>query len=114
MKKNGPSPQQWNTSKKTVKNFGPKDKVSLGKCPLCQSQIVEYPKSYSCDQWSKGCKAVIWKEIAGLTLKKTHVKVLLTKGKTERLKGFKSKKGKPFEASLIFSKEGKVQFSFES
>ncbi|MEC8624092.1 MAG: DNA topoisomerase III [Bdellovibrionota bacterium] len=111
--KNSPN-RQW-TSTQFKKNGSKKfNKTILGKCPLCKSKIVEYPKSFSCEQWSKGCPAVIWKEIAGLTLNRSHVKVLLTNGKTERLKGFKSKKGKPFEASLIFSKEGKVQFSFES
>ncbi len=106
--------KKWTPTKERKSGAKKFNRTVLGKCPLCQNKIVEYPKSFSCDQWSKGCPAVIWKEIAGLTLNKSHVKVLLTNGKTERLKGFKSKKGKPFEASLVFSKEGKVQFSFES
>ena len=41
--KNCPSPQKWNTSKKTVKNFGQKDKGVSWKCLGVKSQIVEYP-----------------------------------------------------------------------
>ena len=113
MKKGSPANKQWTSTQERKKGSTKFNQTVLGKCPLCQSKIVEYPKSFSCDQWRNGCPAVIWKEIAGLTLDRSHVKVLLTNGKTERLKGFKSKKGKPFEATLIFSKEGKVQFSFE-
>lgn len=114
MEGNPPPKRKWTSSPERKNGSKTLNKKVVGKCPLCKGKIVEYPKSFSCDQWNKGCPAVIWKEIAGLTLNRSHVKVLLTGGKTERLKGFKSKKGRPFEASLIFSKEGKVQFSFES
>jgi DNA topoisomerase-3 len=90
-----------------------KEKSLLGKCPLCQGPIMDYPKSFSCGRWNQGCPLVIWKEIAGKKLGVTHVKSLLVKGKTEKIKGFKSKKGRPFEAKLMFSNEGKVRFSFD-
>ena len=45
-----------------------------------------------------------------LDLKKTHVKVFLTKGKLERLKGFKSKKGKPLKQASSFPKREKFSF----
>jgi DNA topoisomerase-3 len=32
--------------------------------------------------------------------------------KTDLIKGFKSKAGKPFDAYLIMNKEGKVEFEF--
>jgi DNA topoisomerase-3 len=90
------------------------NKTSVGTCPLCKGQIVDFPKSFSCERWNQGCPSVIWKKVAGKKLGIAHVKALLGEGKTEKIKGFKSKKGRPFEARLIFSKEGKVTFSFDN
>jgi DNA topoisomerase-3 len=38
-----------------------------------------------------------------------QIKLLITKGKTGVLKGFKSKEGNPFEAALEFA-DGRVKF----
>ena len=98
------------------KNIGPlnRKKDSVGICPLCQGRVVDFPKSFSCERWNQGCPSVIWKQVAGKKLGISHIKSLLTEGKTEKIKGFKSKKGRPFEARLMFSKEGKVTFSFDN
>ena len=90
-----------------------KEKSLWGECPLCQGPIMDYPKSFSCGRWNQGCPLIIWKEVAGKKLGVTHVKSLLAKGRTEKIKGFKSKKGRAFEAKLMFSNEGKVTFSFD-
>ena len=65
-------------------------------------------KSFSCDD----CDFVIWKKIAGRSTSKSLAQVLLNKGKSQKLKGFKSKSGKRFSAVLIL-KEGKVEFDFK-
>jgi len=89
-------------------------KEVLGKCPLCGSDIIEGKKGFGCSAWkSKGCKFVIWKQIAGKTLTKNQVKTLLEKGITGKIKGFKSKKGKKFDAKLRLSGDGKIEFAFE-
>lgn len=42
-----------------------------------------------------------------------QVSKLLQSGKTDLLKGFISKKGRPFSAYLVVGPEGKVGFEFE-
>ncbi len=87
-------------------------KLNLGPCPLCQAEIKDFPKSYSCSRWKEGCGFTIWKIVAKKKLSESIVKTLMTKKKTDMLKGFKSKAGKPFEAKLLLNAEGKVEFEF--
>jgi DNA topoisomerase-3 len=86
--------------------------VNFGACPLCQAEIRDFPKSYSCSRWKEGCGLTIWKVIAQKKLSESQVKILMTARKTPLIKGFKSKAGKPFEAYLLLNKEGKVEFEF--
>ncbi len=85
---------------------------SLGKCPLCGRDVVDYPKSYGCSGYKEGCKFAIWKEIAKKKITAKQASDLLAKGKTEELKGFKSKAGKDFQAILVLGAGGKVVFEF--
>jgi len=85
--------------------------AGLGNCPLCGASVFEQKKSYSGSGWKQGCKFVIWKTIAGKRIGVRTAKTLLTKGETSRLKGFKSKAGKSFDARLKLV-DGKVQFDF--
>lgn len=86
---------------------------SLGACPLCkQGKVVEFPKSYSCERWKEGCTFSVWKTMSSRKITEANVKKLMTKGKTDEIKGFKSKGGKQFSAKLILGKEGKVEFEF--
>ena len=55
---------------------------------------------------------MIWKTISGLTIPEVQAKKLLTKGKTDLLKGFTSKAGKKFDAYLVLKGEQK-QVGFE-
>ncbi len=87
-------------------------KIDLGPCPKCQAEIKDFPKSYSCSRWKEGCGFTIWKVMAKKKLPESVVRTLITKKKTDLLKGFKSKAGKPFEAYLLLNKEGKVEFEF--
>ena len=74
--------------------------------------MIEQPKSYGCQAWRDGCKFAIWKSIAGKRIGITTAKTLLKNGETKKLKGFKSKAGKPFEAKLKLE-AGEVRFVFE-
>jgi DNA topoisomerase-3 len=85
--------------------------AELGNCPLCGSKVQEQPRSYSCSEWKAGCKFTIWKRIAGKKISSSMARTLLIKGHTSRLKGFKSKAGKAFEARLKLV-DGKVEFDF--
>jgi len=101
--------------KKTFKK-AKKSKFSfkkIGKCPLCNEDVIIYEKSYSCSGWKSGCKFVIWKEIAGKKIDVDLAKSLLIDRKTPVLDGFMSKNGKAFSAKLKIEQIGKTVFDFE-
>jgi DNA topoisomerase-3 len=97
---------------KTYEQRDPANISFLGPCPVCSAEIRDFPKSFSCSRWKEGCTFTIWKVVANKKLSESQVKKLMNEKKTELIKGFKSKAGKPFEAYLIMSKEGKVEFEF--
>ena len=89
-------------------------KEIAGICPVCGENVLEQIKCYSCESGKNGCGFVIWKKIAGKTISLPLAKVLLSKGRSKVLKGFRSKAGKPFEAMLVITeKDGGKQVSFE-
>lgn len=83
----------------------------FGDCPLCKSAIVEGSKGYGCCNWKNGCRFIIWKQVAQRSISADEAKILLAKGQTELLDGFKSKAGKDFSAKLKIIGD-KVQFDF--
>ncbi|RPI76497.1 MAG: type IA DNA topoisomerase [Desulfobacteraceae bacterium] len=90
-----------------------KPKNILGKCPLCGLDVVETPKAYGCSGYKeKGCNFKIWKTIAGKNISEKTAETLLSTKKSKKLKGFKSKAGKNFEAALYIDDQGNVKFQF--
>ena len=87
-------------------------KTAIGKCPICKKDMLENNKSYYCEDW-ENCGFSIWKQICSKKLSSTIIKELLEKGKTKEIKGFKSKQGKTFSASLIIE-DNKVKLNFEN
>ncbi|MEG6615324.1 DNA topoisomerase III [Peptococcaceae bacterium 1198_IL3148] len=85
---------------------------SVGKCPLCGRAVVEGKKGYGCSGYKAGCQFIIWKEVAKKKLTEKQVQKLLTDGRTGEIKGFTSKAGKKFNASLMLDQNGKVKFYF--
>ena len=89
-------------------------------CPACGGALVKKSFGYGCANYNaedeNSCRFAIG-TIAGKTLSAANVKQLLTEGKTDTLRGFKSKNGKKFDACLILEKDenGKpvVNFDFE-
>lgn len=81
---------------------------TLGKCPLCGSDIIEGKKGFGCSNWKAGCKFVIWKEdefIKALNKKltKTMVKKLLKDGSV-KLTGLADKNGSTYDGSISYVK----------
>ena len=88
---------------------------SIGICPRCSKKIIALPKSYSCESGKDGCGFVIWKTIAGKEITPTQAEKLLTKGKTDLMKGLVGKSGKKFDARLKLNKSTSViEFEFDN
>ena len=88
------------------------NKEVIGKCPICNGEVVESKKSYYCSNYKSGCKFTVWKQIAGKNISKTNVKELINKGITEEISNFNSKSGKSFNAKLILNNDGNIGFKF--
>jgi DNA topoisomerase-3 len=88
------------------------DRAPLGACPKCGAPVVETKKSYGCSAWKAGCRFVIWKTVSGKRISVSQARQLLVKGRTGQLKGFKSKVGKPYTATLVLDDEHKVRLEF--
>ncbi|WP_242842591.1 DNA topoisomerase [Clostridium tyrobutyricum] len=85
---------------------------SLGVCPVCgEGNIIVGRTGYGCSRWKEGCKFFIAKNIAGKNISEAVVKKLLKDGKTNVIKGFKSKAGKNFNAALKIE-NARVTFDF--
>ena len=83
-------------------------KESVGKCPLCGSDIIETERAFGCSNWKSGCKYTIWKNdkyiaALGKDVTRPMVEILLKNGKVG-FKNLKSKKGTTFAAYLFYEK----------
>ena len=83
-------------------------KESVGKCPLCGSDIIETERAFGCSNWKSGCKYAIWKNdkyitALGKQVTRPMVELLLKNGKVG-FKNLKSKKGTIFAAYLFYEK----------
>ncbi|WP_165995667.1 DNA topoisomerase III [Bacillus sp. Cs-700] len=103
---------------KDIKIEAQPSKKSLGKkigiCPLCGSDVLDKGKLFGCSSYSKtNCAFTISKRILGKPISQTNAKKILTDGKSNVIKGLKSKKG-TFDAALVWSaEEKKLTFEFE-
>ena len=101
------------------KNVGCLDGLSRGggqtrTCPLCGKPMKNRKYDVFCDDSQGGCGLHIPLEVAGKKLPESALTALCQGKKTSTLKGFKSKTGKSFEASLKVNPEThKVEFLFE-
>ncbi len=96
----------------SVLNSG--NRQAIGKCPVCGKNVIELPKSFSCESGKNGCGFVVWKTISGKGITKTQAKKLMENGKTDLIKGFTSKAGKLFDAYLVLDKSTfRTSFEFK-
>lgn len=80
-------------------------------CPKCGTgRILLYPKVAKCD--NTDCGLVIFRNKSDKQLTDKQVTELVTAKKTGVIKGFKSKAGKSFDASLAFDDQFNVVFVF--
>lgn len=54
----------------------------VGKCPVCGSDVLNYPKAYGCSNWKDsdgkgGCKLTLWKDIYGKQITEDEAQRLL-------------------------------------
>lgn len=85
----------------------------IGKCPKCGKDVITGSKGYGCSGYKEGCDFVIWKTMCGKSIPEMVAKQLLMKGRTSKIKGFKSKNGKAFEAALVLKADKTVGFMFD-
>lgn len=104
------------------------EKDKIGACPNCKKNIIkktiEIKKDdkkvknefYGCTGYEEGCKFTLPLKYSGKTLTESNIKLLLTKGITKEIKGFKSKdpNKKDFSAKLKLTDKstGKLSFDF--
>ena len=78
-------------------------------CPKCKKPMRLSAKAATCDD----CNITIWKSVAKKELTDNQFAALVNDGKTGEIKGFMSKAGKPFSASLeLVEEEGTFKTKF--
>jgi len=81
------------------------------KCPKCGTGTMQfYGKVVRCD--NAECGLPVFRLKANRTLSDEEIKDLLTEGHTKLLRGFKSKQGKSFDATIAFDGEFNTTFVF--
>jgi len=80
----------------------------IGRCPRCGGSVSERHRDYGC-----ACGFALPKRLAGRMLGSALAGVLLGKGRTQVLRGFRSKAGKKFSAALVLDGDGALKFAFD-
>lgn len=84
----------------------------VGKCPICQRNVVRGKQSYGCMGYNDGCTFRVGVNICKKSIPISEVRRLLVEGATAKMRGFISKNGKHFEARLVL-KDGNAVFNFD-
>ena len=103
------------TKASSKKSSSKTDNTSLGKCPVCGSDVVETEKGFLCTNYQT-CKYGIFKDDKYLALfkkkpNKTMVKSILKKGEA-KVKSLTDKNGNKFDAILTYQKNQNGYFSW--
>jgi DNA topoisomerase-3 len=85
---------------------------ALGICPICRTPVRESRRAYVCEK-GRDCSFVIFKTVARRKIGVGLAKLLLAGRRSQVLRGFRSKKGKPFPAALRLDADGRVAFCFD-
>jgi DNA topoisomerase III len=85
----------------------------VGKCQVCEDgQVYDTGLAYICENVSKGnCTFKVSKTILQCEIPPEQMRKMLVEGKSDLLKRFISKKGRPFDAMLTLGK-GKIGWEF--
>lgn len=84
----------------------------IGKCPVCQKNVVRGKTSYGCMGYNDGCKFRVGINICKKSIPVSEVRRLLAEGATSKMTGFISKNGKRFDGRLVI-KDGAAVFNFD-
>ncbi|HEB49519.1 MAG TPA: DNA topoisomerase III, partial [Desulfobulbus sp.] len=87
----------------------------LGLSPIDKTRVYETPVAYMSESALEGDREKglrIGKVILGRRIDREHVEQLLTRGRTELINGFISRKKRPFDAYLLLDDKGKLTFEF--
>ena len=80
-------------------------------CPKCKTgKIILRSKVAKCDR--DGCGLLVFRRVLNKELTDSHMEQLFSSGSTKLIKGFKGKKGVPFDAAVTFDAEYNPVFSF--
>lgn len=89
--------------------------TSMGACPKCGGAIYVGGENYLCEKTQaegKKCTFKVGRTILGQTVDPEQFGKMLANGRTDLLKDFVSRSGKQFQAHLVMSDKGKVEFEF--
>lgn len=105
-------PKQLESLTIDAEQFKPAVVKDIVMCPTCKVGKIGLRKSfYGCSNYKNGCKQTFPGRLLGKKLTEKNINDLCKIGKTSVVKGFKSKNGKQFNASLRLV-EGKIEFEF--
>ena len=82
--------------------------VSLGKCPVCGSKVLENSKAFYCSNWKEGCAFTVWKNILdryGNNMDSAKMRKILKNGRAEKIKITMPQTGESGMADLVLNKE---------
>jgi DNA topoisomerase-3 len=91
----------------------PQQHALVGKCQVCEDgQVYDTGSAYICENLSKGsCTFKMSKTILQCEIPPSQMRKMLLEGKSDLLKRFISKKGRPFDAFLTM-RNGKIGWEF--
>ena len=81
----------------------------VGGCPRCGGEVSADRRAYAC---GAGCGFAMPNRVAGRAIGAPLAGVLLARGRSQVLRGFRSKAGKRFSAVLVLEPDGKLRFDF--
>lgn len=84
--------------------------LSLGKCKLCGSPVIDKNTVYGCSNFKNGCSFKIPKVLLGVEIKPGQAKKILKSG-SDRIEGF-THNGTTFNAKILYNTETK-KFDFK-
>lgn len=82
-------------------------------CPFCGKKLHKFDWGYGCSGHKDGCKFSVGNTVAGKKITENQIILLCKNGRTNIIKGFKSKNGSEFDAYLVADKKkNSVVFEF--
>lgn len=87
----------------------PDDAPPIAPCPRCGAGVVPRPRAFAC---TGSCGFVMRNQVAGREITAALAGVLLSTKRSQVLRGFRSKAGKPFAAALVMDDGGELRFDF--